>query len=135
MKIDGFLLQWLKCVPHPCTNTSSTNSPAKWVAMSELECLILCPYLEYICNREKGKPIRKDGRYLSISEYLTHIIIRKTCLCNIEPLIRHVYIAKLVYAGVYQFFLFLLQNIDCGYSLEKLEKYQTFSGEIFNFYS
>ena len=26
--------------------------------------------------------------------------------------------AKLGYAGVYLFFLFLLQNIDCGYSLE-----------------
>ena len=28
------------------------------------------------------------------------------------------YIAKLGYAGVYLFFLFLLQNIDCEYSLE-----------------
>ena len=38
--------------------------------------------------------------------------------CNIYPLIPHFYIAKLGYAGVYLFFLFLLQNIDCGYSLE-----------------
>ena len=44
--------------------------------------------------------------------------IRKTCLCNIYPLKPHFYIAKLGYAGVYLFFLFLLQNIDCGYSLE-----------------
>ena len=28
------------------------------------------------------------------------------------------YIAKLGYAGINLFFLFLLQNIDCGYSLE-----------------
>ena len=42
----------------------------------------------------------------------------KTCPCNIDPLIPHFYIAKLGYAGVYLFFLFLLQNIDCGYSLE-----------------
>ena len=28
------------------------------------------------------------------------------------------YIAKLGYTGVYLFFLFLLQNIACGYSLE-----------------
>ena len=28
------------------------------------------------------------------------------------------YIEKLGFAGVYLFFLFLLQNIDCGYSLE-----------------
>ena len=32
--------------------------------------------------------------------------------------IYHFYIAKLGYAGVYLFFLFLLQNIDCVYSLE-----------------
>ena len=28
------------------------------------------------------------------------------------------YIEKLGFAGVYLFFLFLFQNIDCGYSLE-----------------
>ena len=36
----------------------------------------------------------------------------------LQPLKPHFYIAKLRYAGVYLFFLFLLQNIDCGYSLE-----------------
>ena len=35
-----------------------------------------------------------------------------------KPPQTHFYIAKLGYAGVYLFFLFLLQNIDCGYSLE-----------------
>ena len=45
-------------------------------------------------------------------------LIRKTCPCNLYPLIPHFYIAKLGYTGVYLFFLFLLQNIDCGYSLE-----------------
>ena len=34
------------------------------------------------------------------------------------PLIPHFYIVKLGLAGVYLFFLFLLQNMDCGYSLE-----------------
>ena len=34
------------------------------------------------------------------------------------PLKPPFYIAKLGCAGVYLFFLFLLQNIDCGYSLE-----------------
>ena len=42
----------------------------------------------------------------------------KTCPCNIYPLIPHFYIAKLGYAGVNLFFLFLLQNIDCVYTLE-----------------
>ena len=44
--------------------------------------------------------------------------IRITCECNIYPLIPHFYKAKMRYVGVYLFFLFLLQNIDCGYSLE-----------------
>ena len=44
--------------------------------------------------------------------------IRKTCPCKVYPLIPLFYIVKLGYAGVYLFFLFLLQNIDCGYSLE-----------------
>ena len=48
---------------------------------------------------------------------VTHII-RKTFPCNIYPLIPYFYIAKLGYAGVYLFFLFLLQSIDCGYSLK-----------------
>ena len=34
------------------------------------------------------------------------------------------FIAKLGYAGVYLFFLFLLQNIDCGYSLEPPRHFQ-----------
>ena len=46
------------------------------------------------------------------------IHIRKTCPCNVYPLEPHFYIVKLGYAGVYLFFLFLLQNIDCGYLLE-----------------
>ena len=44
--------------------------------------------------------------------------ITKTCPCNVYPLEPHFYIVKLGFAGVYLFFLFLLQNIDCGYSLE-----------------
>ena len=41
--------------------------------------------------------------------------ITKTCPCNVYPLEPHFYMAKLGYAGVYIFFLFLLKNIDCGY--------------------
>ena len=46
--------------------------------------------------------------------------ITKTYPCNVYPLEPHFYTAKLGYAGVpvYLFLLFLLQNIDCGYSLE-----------------
>ena len=34
------------------------------------------------------------------------------------PLKSHFYIEKLGFAGVNLYFLFLIQNIDCGYSLE-----------------
>ena len=44
--------------------------------------------------------------------------IMKTCPCNEYLLIPHFYTAKLGYAGVYLFSLFLLQNMDCGYSGE-----------------
>ena len=71
-------------------------------------------------------------------------VIMKACPCNVYLLKPHFYIVKLGYAGVYLFFLFLLLNIDCGYSLElpwrggsnlypqsvfgaKIRKYQNFS--------
>ena len=43
------------------------------------------------------------------------IAITKTCLYNFDPLKPQFYIVKL---GIHYFFLFLLKNIDCGYSLE-----------------
>ena len=46
------------------------------------------------------------------------LVITKTCPCNVYPLEPHFYIEKMRYAGVDLFFLFFLQNIDCGYSLE-----------------
>ena len=47
-----------------------------------------------------------------------HIFITKTRLYNFDPLKPHFYIVKLGFTGVYLVFLFLLKNIDCGYSLE-----------------
>ena len=45
-------------------------------------------------------------------------VITKSCLYNVDPLKPHFYIVKLGFIGVYIIFLFLLKNIDCGYSLE-----------------
>ena len=63
------------------------------------------------------------------------INIRKTCPCNVYPIEPHFYKAKMGYAVVFLFFLFLLQNIDCGYSLEppRREKYHKFSIESVHF--
>ena len=44
--------------------------------------------------------------------------ITKTYLYNFYPLKPHFHIVKLGFTGVYIIFLFLLKNIDCGYSLE-----------------
>ena len=49
--------------------------------------------------------------------------VRKACPCNEYPLKPnfYMYILKLGNAGVSLFFfLFVLQNIDCGYSLERV---------------
>ena len=45
-------------------------------------------------------------------------VITKTCLYKFDPLQPHFYIVKLGFTGVYIIFLILLNNIDCGYSLE-----------------
>ena len=75
-------------------------------------------------------------------------VITRTCLYNCNPLKPHFYIVKLWFTGVSIIFLFLLKNIDCGYSLEplrrggsneyhnlcfeqKYEKYQNFLSEFF----
>ena len=77
-----------------------------------------------------GRRLRHPKRFMAIPSPITAVewwrvggtlscnTIRKTCPCNVYPLEPHFYIAKLGYARVYLFFLFLLQNIDCGYSLE-----------------
>ena len=43
---------------------------------------------------------------------------RKNAYIILTPLKPHFYIVKLGFTGVYIIFLFLLKNIDCGYSLE-----------------
>ena len=58
-----------------------------------------------------------EDEYL-FSKLTSALTITKTCPCNVYPVEPHFYIVKLGYARVYLFFLFLLQKIDCGYSLE-----------------
>ena len=51
-------------------------------------------------------------------DIVTERSITKTCLYNFDPLKPNFYIVKLGFTGYTLFFLFLLKNIDCGYSLE-----------------
>ena len=58
------------------------------------------------------------NKYMYTYVILVGCSIRITCPCIEHPLTPHFYIVKLGFTRVYIFFLFLLQNIDCGYSLE-----------------
>ena len=74
------------------------------------------------------------GLVILIVEHIVHFI-KKACPCNVYPLGPHLYITKLGYAGIYLFFVFLLQNIDCGYWLEppRRKTSKSFLLKIFNF--
>ena len=72
--------------------------------------------------------LRKSDRMAEVSESppnvayrydknLRDVLITKTYLYNFNTLIPHFYIVKLGFTGYTLFFLFLLKNIDCGYSL------------------
>ena len=78
------------------------------------------------CSKEIGVPFLVFAKLYHVrSNGTVKIYIRKTCPCNVYPLKPHFYIVKMGYAGVYIFFLFLLQNIDCVptiYVLSKIKK-------------
>ena len=67
----------------------------------------------------------------------------KNMLYNFDPLKAHFYTVKLGLQGYTIFFLFLLKNVDCGYSFlmsphnlcfeQKFENMKIFYPKIFNF--
>ena len=57
--------------------------------------------------------------YVTFVLSLFLFLIKKTCLYNFDPLKHHFWIVvKLEFKGYTLFFLFLLKNIDLGFSLE-----------------
>ena len=56
-----------------------------------------------------------------IVPYEDFVLHHENKSCNEDPLTPYFYIVKLGFTGVYNFFLFSLQNIDGGYSLEPLQ--------------
>ena len=62
---------------------------------------------------------RSLSRAFTVRSQNHWILITKTYIYNFDPLKPHFYIVKLGYTwGIHLFSLFLLKNIDCGYSLE-----------------
>ena len=47
---------------------------------------------------------------VAVTTTYSGVNIRKTCPCNVYPIEHHFYKAKLGYAGLYLFFLFLLRG-------------------------
>ena len=76
--------------------------------------------MQIVClSAERQAEVLKSKKYI-FSSYGTLAPITKTCLYNFDSLKPQFYISKTeVYRVIhYFFFLFLLENIDCGYSLE-----------------
>ena len=67
---------------------------------------------------EEKKKSDNNHIYTSKSSLYYKVIITKICLYNIDLLKPQFYIVKLGLQGYTLFFLYLLKNIDCGYSLE-----------------
>ena len=145
----------------PVLSTSGKKTGKKLVraisAESMYRCMLL--FLDHILYR-RAHFVRARYKYEALTYNLVAMLfgdkmwlygqkgrhhITKTCLYNFDPLKPYFYIVKLGFTGVYIIFLFLLQNIDCVYSLEpphrthnlcfeqKFEKYQRFLSEIFQF--
>ena len=86
-------------------------------------------FLFFIFNRIDNPPTSafrykfpKDSKYFvlftEIQPFLEFTLtIMQTSPCNEYPLTPHFYMVRLGFTGVYIFFLFLLYNIDRGYSL------------------
>ena len=84
------------------TDLQTVNYYSKITATADL---ILNSFLQFDLGPKKGMQHIPDN-------------IMITSLCNVYPLTPHFYIVNLGFTGVYIFFLFLLLNIDRGYSLE-----------------
>ena len=87
-------------------------------------------WLEWICIIGIGNVCANHNyRSRGIILYCNHVVScpdennnitswKHACLYNVDPLKPHFYIVKLGFTGYTLFFLYLLKNIDCEYSLE-----------------
>ena len=72
---------------------------------------------KYSCSKHNLNNYQKSTQY-TVCKTIMYIHHENIPIYNFDPLKSQFYIIKLRFAGVYIFFLFLLKNTDCGYSLE-----------------
>ena len=97
---------WKHFVTWTTWTCSNWRLPLKWMQHKQTMQRVLIPCSVTFCFHN------------FMNKVLCFQYITKTCLYNIDPLKPHFHIVKLGFTGVYIIFLFLLKNIDCGYSLE-----------------
>ena len=135
------LYLWCICSPQWFLDELKTSTRTKQIYIV----LHIFTTMETKCEVWDRVKLAQTPPIYPLSQY-----IRKTCLYNFDPIKPHFYIVNWGLQGYTLFFLFLLKNIDCGYSLEpprrggsneyhnicfeqKYEKYQTFLSENFQF--
>ena len=89
-----------------------------WIPYSTANQILFLPGI-ISTDRPKAAPLLQFGFVCaSVVSYVVFVFITKTRLYSFDPLKPHFYIIKLGLLGYILFFLFLLKNIDCWYSLE-----------------
>ena len=97
-KISSLLTSFCDCTGPVCIGPG--RKPKCWLSHAQAH----MPYDEHALN--------------SSNKAIKMLFIRKTCPYNVYPFQPHLYIVKMGFTGVSLFSLFLIQNIDCRYSLE-----------------
>ena len=88
-----------------------------WVAFAHAKATHIFSAKILVYNHSFNDTLTND--IVSVEQLGPDVCITKTCLYNFDPLEPRFYIVKLGFTRVnIIFFLFLLKNIDCGYSLE-----------------
>ena len=90
----------------------------RYEALNDIILNILCKIRTFVVSEDIKLILVLETTKTTIRQAAVALTSGKHIREMYTPLIPHYYIEKLGYAGVYLFFLFLLQNIDCGYSLE-----------------
>ena len=132
--LKGLWLLWL------CPSTHMKKNEA--TGLRSPVCVLADPYFSIHISKQFFPILRVRMKFISIispknvdrltvgyvkfeSDFFSSLglYIRKTYSCSEYPLLNPTFIiVKLVYAGVYLIFLVLVQNIDCGYSLEQPQR-------------